>query len=203
MPKSPSTQHSQAGGITILVTLMLLVLLTIAAISMSRNSFREVVISGTTRQGAMARNVADSAVEWSILYSDPGNHPGTTTSSTSFQALATTLLTSNTFGIPYDVSTGNAIAIASLPNTAAVPADLQMPAASGNGANLALTCMGKMAMTMTTQTAGTPGTGNTPASGSQSLTAPDLWAVRSDGQVNQGSVTFVHSKEGWISTKSR
>jgi hypothetical protein len=34
---------SQSGGITILVALMLLVFLTIVAVGMSRNSFREVV----------------------------------------------------------------------------------------------------------------------------------------------------------------
>jgi len=62
---------------------------------------------------------------------------------------------------------------------------------------------GKLETTMTTQTAGTPGTGNTPASGATSLTAPDLWAIRSDAQVNQGPVMFVQSKEVWISTPPR
>ena len=206
MPKPSPKLHVQSGGITILVTLMLLVLLTIAAVSLSRNSFREVIISGTTRQGAMTRNLADSGIEWSILYMDPVNHPGNTTSSTKLQALATSLLANNTFGIPYDVNTQTAITSTStiqLPNTAAVPADLQIPLTSGNGANIALTCMGKMAQTMTTQTAGSTGTGNTPASGSISLTAPDVWAVRSDAQVTQGAVTFWHSKEVWISTPPR
>ena len=201
MRTSSSSLHSQSGGITILVTLMLLVLLTIAAVSMARNSFREVVTSGTTRQGAMTRNVADSGIEWAILYSDPLNHPGATTSSTAMQTLARTLLAGNIFGVPYKVK--SQAYIATLPNTETVPADLQVPAASGNGANIALTCMGKMAQTMTTQTAGNPSGGNTPASGAPSLTAPDLWAVRSDAQVTQGAVTFLHSKEGWISTPPR
>src|ERR1035438_110712 len=130
MSKPSSTLHTQSGGITILVTLMLLVLLTIAAGSMSRNSFREVVISGTTRQGAMTRNLADSGIEWSILYIDPINHPGNTTSSTALQAIASTLLRNQIFGVPYDVS--SQAAITTLPNVSAMPADLQMPAASGN-----------------------------------------------------------------------
>jgi Tfp pilus assembly protein PilX len=201
MSKSSTNLHSQSGGITILVTLMLLVLLTIVAVNMSRNSFREVIISGTTRQGAMTRNLADSGIEWSILYSDPVHYPGVTTSGTAMQSLASTLLAGNIFGVPYDVHTQ--AAITTLPNTASVPSDLQVPAGSGNGVNLALTCMGKMPQTMTTQTAGTPGTGNTPASGAPSLTAPDLWAVRSDAQVVQGAVTFLHSKEAWISTPTR
>ena len=52
---------SQRGGITIIVTLMLLVLLTISAVAMSRNAFREVVISGTTRQGSMVRNMPEAS----------------------------------------------------------------------------------------------------------------------------------------------
>jgi Tfp pilus assembly protein PilX len=200
MPKSSESLHSQSGAITILVALMLLVLLTVAAVSMSRNSFREAVISGTTRQGAMARNIGDSGVEWGILYIDALNHPGPTASSQNLQTLANTLLAGNIYGIPYDVKTK---ATVTLPNTATVPADLQVPAASGNGMNIALTCMGKMAMTMTTQTAGSPGMGYTPAAGSTALTAPDLWAIRSDAVVVSGSVTFLHSKEAWISTRPR
>jgi len=201
-----SLRDPQAGGITILVTLMLLVLLTIAAMGMSRNALRDIASSGTTRQGAMTRNVADSGIEWSIYYSDPINHAGITSSSTSLQTLATTLLAGNLFGVPYDVMTQTPITATSsiqLPNTATVPADLQVPAGSGNGTNLALTCMGKLPITMTSQTAGTPGTGNTPASGAISLTAPDLWAIRSDAQVTQGPVMFLHSKEAWISTPPR
>jgi hypothetical protein len=201
MPKPSSTLHAQSGGITILVTLMLLVLLTIAAVSMSRNSFREVVISGTTRQGAMTRNLADSGIEWSILYIDPINHPGNTTSSTALQAIASTLLKNQIFGVPYDVS--SQAAITTLPNVAAMPADLQMPAGSGNGTNIALTCMGKMPPTGWSQGAGSTGTQNIRTVGNPPPTDPDIWAVRSDAQVTQGPVTFWHSKEAWISTPPR
>lgn len=193
-------QDPQAGAITILVALMLLVLLTIAAFGMSRNALRDIAISGTTRQGAMARNVADSGIEWSIYYLDPINHPGTTASSTNLQTLASTLLAGNLCGVPYDVTSH---APSTLPNTTTLPADLQVPAGSGNGTNLALTCMGKLPTTGTSQTAGSVGTGNTPASGFVTLTNPDLWAIRSDAQVNQGPIMFIHSKEAWISTPPR
>jgi len=199
MSNCPSLR-SQSGGITILVALMMLVLLTIAAVGMSRNSFREVIISGTTRQGAMARNVGDSGVEWSLLYIDALHHPATAGSAQAMQTLANTLLASNINGVPYDVATQTPI---TLPNLTTPPSDLQVPAASGNGMNLALTCMGKMPMLNTSQTAGTPGTGYTAAAGSTSLTAPDLWATRSDAQVTAGAVTFQHSKEAWISTPPR
>jgi len=43
----------------------------------------------------------------------------------------------------------------------------------------------------------------TPAAGTAIPQAPDLWSVRSDAQVQQGGVTFVHAKEGWISTPAQ
>jgi len=199
MFKAPSKHPTQAGGITILVALMLLVLLTIAAVSMSRNAFREVVISASARQGAMARDIADSGEEWGIYYVNALKTPDTT-SSQNLQTLATTLARNNTAGIAYDIYSQAAVA---LPNSATPQADLQVPAASGNGMNIALTLMGKMPMPGTSQGAGTPGSGYTPGAGSTSLTAPDIWAIRSDSQVNTGSVTFQHSKEVWLSTPPR
>jgi Tfp pilus assembly protein PilX len=46
----PRANQAQTGAITIMVALMLLVLLTLSAIGMSRNSFREVVNSAFSRQ---------------------------------------------------------------------------------------------------------------------------------------------------------
>jgi len=202
MRKSNPTIHSQSGGITIMVTLMMLVFLTITAVGMSRNSIRQTIISGTARQGAMVRNVGDSGVEWSILYIDPIHHPASSGSELAFQNVARTLLVDKINGIPYDIASQAPMDHASLPNTATPPADLQVPAASGNGFNIALTCMGKAPIVDTSQTAGSPGSGNTPAAGSVSYTAPDLWSIRSDAQINSG-VQFVHSKEAWITTPPR
>jgi len=189
---------TEQGGVTILVVLMMLVLLTITAIGMSRNSFREVVISGTTRQGALARNEADSGVEFGILWIRPTSLQGaavTTTSAGQFQTLAANLKANELFGRPYKLDgslyTGT--------NTSTPPADLQVPANSGNGFNLALTAMGKMPMTDQSQTAGSSSSGYTPASGSMSVIAPDIFGVRSDGVVQTGGATFFHSKEAWIS----
>lgn len=50
-PASASFRHRERGGITIMVVLMLLVLLTIAAVSMSKNAVREVIIAGTSARG--------------------------------------------------------------------------------------------------------------------------------------------------------
>lgn len=199
--KGPS---SQRGGITIIVALMLLVLLTIAAVSMSRNSFREIVLSGTTRQGSVVRNIADSGIEYSILWMQPTSlrqaNSTTDPSAAKLQSLATALVAGQLYGTPYKLDqsayTGT--------NTSTPPADLQVPASSGNGFNLALTAMGKMPMTNQSQTAGSASSGFTPASGNIALAAPDLWAIRSDGVYSTGGLlTFTHSKEAWISSPPR
>jgi len=198
VPPRNTNHATERGGITILVALMLLVFLTITAIGMSRNSFREVVISGTARQGAMTRNAADSGIEFGILWIQPASMQGGATNGSSaaqFQALAANLKTNELYGIAHKLD-GSLYTAA---NTATPPADLQVPANSGNGFNLALTAMGKMPMTDQSQTAGSSSSGYTPASGSISLVAPDLFGVRSDGVVNAGGAVFLHSKEAWIS----
>lgn len=193
---------TQRGGITILVSLMLLVFLTITALAMSRNSFREIVVSGTVRQGAMVRNVADSGIEFGILWMQPSSRrqAASGSSAETLQNLATSLVAGQSYGTPFNLDGSDYLSI----NTATPPADLQVPAASGNGFNLALTAMGKMPLTNQSQTAGSSSSGYTPAAGSMALAAPDLWAIRSDGVINAGGVmTFSHSKEAWISSPPR
>jgi Tfp pilus assembly protein PilX len=195
------SRRRERGGITILVTLLLLVLLTVAAIGMSRNSFREVLISGSARQAALARNTADSGLEYSILWMQPPTMlaAASGTSAAQLQSLADSLLTAQNSGLPYNLDqsayTGT--------NLSTPPADLQVPAGSGNGFNLSLTNMGKLAMTDQTQTGGSSNSGYTPAAGNVPVTAPDIWALRSDGVVKLGGMTFVHSKEAWISSPAR
>lgn len=194
-PKS-SVNSSQAGGITILVALMLLVLLTIAAVGMSRNSFREIVTSGFSRQGAMARNVADSGIEWSIHWIDVENGKVATGSGAQLTALKTALLVDGTLaGVARDITTGGTYSAGG-----GLQPDLQLagPAGFTQGFTIGLTRMGKLPITGMSQGSG-PGA-FAPASGGPLLQAPDLWAVRSDAQVQQGSVTFTHAKEAWIST---
>ncbi len=187
----------QAGGITILVSLMLLVLLTIAALGMSRNSFREIITSGFSRQGAMTRNVADSGIEWSIHWIDLENGKlATAGAALQLTTLKTTLLTDDTLsGVAKDISTGGDY----LPGRT-LQSDLKLPGPANvtQGFTLGLTRMGKLPITDISQGSGSGAF--TPASGGLLLQAPDLWAVRSDAQVLQGAVTFIHAKEAWIST---
>lgn len=73
-PSSPRNSKEQ-GGVTIMVALFLLVLLTISAMAMSKNALREVIISGTTRQGADVRNIADTGLEWSMCWMTESGRP--------------------------------------------------------------------------------------------------------------------------------
>lgn len=197
----------ETGGTTIMVTLMLLVLLTMAAVGMSRNSFREAVISGTSRQGSMVRNAGDSGIEWSLFWMYDGNTTSPSATATALGTLKRQLLVaSSQSGVPYDPNT---LAPYSTTNPPAIPADLYIPpvvTSSGTystiGYSIALTRMGKLAITGQSQTA--DASGYTPAKGGENKPAPDLWAVRSDARVTVGSgtfaPTFIHAKEAWIST---
>lgn len=187
---------TQTGGVTILVSLMLLVLLTIAAVGMSRNSFREIVTSAFSRQGAMARNTADSGIEWSIHWIESENGKLATGSAAFLTTRKTALLVDDTLaGIAKDIKSGSDYAPG-----ASLEADMKLPGPSGvtQGFTIGLTRMGKLPITMMSQGAGS--SAYTPATGGPLKQAPDLWAVRSDAQVQQGGVTFIHAREAWIST---
>jgi Tfp pilus assembly protein PilX len=193
--KSPG----ERGGISILVSMMLLVLLTITTLGMSRNSFREVIISASARQASLSRNLADSGIEWGILWLEPPNQlPPTGVSATLLQAEAQNLVQNNTTGLAFNLD-GSAY---SGPNTGLPPADLRVPSTSTNGFNPSLTYMGKMdPIGYSTQT-GSSTSGMHQASGNLNG-APDLWALRSDGVDTVGGLTFTNSKEAWISTPAR
>lgn len=195
-PKQPVPHRAQAGGVTILVALMMLVLLTIASVGMSRSSFREIISSGFGRQGAMARGVADSGLEWSLYWLDLGNSQTAAGSANDLATLKATLLLDDTLsGVAKAVHGG-----ANYMPGGTVPADLAMTGPTGvtEGYTLGLTRMGKLPLTGISQGSG-PGA-FAPATGGVSKQLPDLWAVRSDAQIVQGGVTFTNAKEAWIST---
>lgn len=74
--RSRTLADSESGGITILVAFTLLVLLTVAAMGMSRNSLRQIMLAGTVRQGAEVMNTADAGLEWSLFWMYPPNSAG-------------------------------------------------------------------------------------------------------------------------------
>jgi hypothetical protein len=209
MRRSPT----QAGGITILVALMLLVFLTVVAVGMSRNSFREIVISGTSRQGSMVRNIADSGIEWGIFWLEQDNDDkavaGTATATDTVKSLISLsgklLKDPSLSGKPYDAA--NATPTLYDVANPTVPPDLKWAAAPGSayvpGYSIALTRMGKLPITDMSQGLG-PGAFS-PAQGNENKQAPDLWALRSDAKLDAGLLgnTFVNSKEAWITTAVR
>lgn len=194
-----SSSHSQAGGITILVSLMLLVFLTIAAIGMSRNSFREVVSSGTTRQGSMVRNLADSGIEWSVLWVDRVHNTTPIGTGIQIQSLMATLASGLLYGQPYDVATQ--ALYTGMPSTPSDTVTVTDTNITSQGYSMAMTAMGKMATTDSSSDLSL-GSG-TNAAGGKRLQDPDLWAIRSDALLTYGATTFVHSKEAWISTPAQ
>ena len=213
MPSAPNVRRrqSQAGGITILVALMLLVFLSLICAGMTRNSFREILTSGTTRQAAMARSVADSGIEWTMFWIYPGNVPDTTNASAQLFAgpagLVNTLLAQPQLAGQYvQLSNFNAAApvLYTGPGNQAMPADLTVSNPAANvteGFTLSLMYMGQLSVAGTSQ--GTTAGSYRPSAPSSGNPAPDLWAVRSDGQVTLNGVTFQQSKEAWISTPIR
>jgi Tfp pilus assembly protein PilX len=182
-------RDNQTGGITILVSLMLLVLLTVTAVAMSRNSLREIFISGTLRQGAEARNVADNGLEWSIYWMSPLDAGPKA---------------------PVDIAAKDFLdpvkAIALDPTMSGQIQEIDpsgvMIRTDSDGAkrtySLAFTNMGKL---RPDKTGGAPSTGGSDVSTAvASVTWPDLWSIRSTGIVSYGvtGMDFQHTREAWI-----
>jgi len=202
-PVPRDRRRAQAGAITIMVALFMLVLLTIAALGMSRNSFREIITTGFARQGALANNVADSGLEWSVYWITLANAPQAVGTGGSLVALKANLLKNPSLaGVAKDINDTTG-AKAYVPG-GSVQADMTLPIPSGatassqGGFTLGLTNMGKLDLTGMSQGAGQ--SAYTPATGGINTQAPDLWVIRADAQVPQGNVTFTHGKEAWVST---
>jgi Tfp pilus assembly protein PilX len=198
-------KYVEQGGVTILASLALLVLLTIAGVGMSKNALRSAIASGTARQGAMAMNVADCGIEWSIFWMDYNNSSSATSgTAANLVAMKAALLADESLsGIAYDVMSGTpTVPSAYTPGKNIALSDIpSLTTASGliqtQTCTLGITRMGKLPVSDTSQGSST---GYNPATGSETKQAPDLWAIRSDSQVTVGGVTFTHGKEVWIST---
>lgn len=183
---------AQAGGITILVVMMLLALLTIAAVGMSRNSLREVIITGTVRQGTEVRNAADNGVEWSCYWLTPD---------TAGLTKATPDAAAKDFGAFVKELSGS-MALSG-EKRSLDPTGVMERTETTDGAtrsfSLGLIRMGKQQLDLT---------GGPPSSGAAGMTQaippellPDIWSVRSIGTLEYGGVvgaTFQHIREAWV-----
>lgn len=193
----------ETGGVIILVVFMMLVFATLVAVGMSQNSLQEAVASGTGRQGVMARNAADSGIEWSVYWMHPENLSSATEGS------AKGLANMNDGLMPY-LLRDNSLSgrFFKLDKEAydskvqmTLEKDLSMAGTQSTvdaGFNIALMRMGKLEPTGVTQN---PGSNQfRPGSGEVNGNMPNLWAIRSNGQVKQGPLAFHHAKEAWVST---
>lgn len=177
-PASASFRHRERGGITIMVVLMLLVLLTIAAVSMSKNAVREVIIAGTSRQGAEVRSLADSGLEWSLYWMEPADPAGNRPAATD---LALTLREKIA-----EISADTALT--------GQPQNLNGELALGTDrtARLQLMFMGKV-----------DPLGSSPdptvSPGLPSPTNLDCWSIRAEGRLAYpDGPTFLHRREVWL-----
>ena len=173
---SRRSHHSQSGGITILVVLSMLVLLTVMAVGMSRNSLREVFIVGSSRQSAVVRQAADTGLEYAIVWMQDGKTP-TNAGAISFQAVR-----DNFTSHPENVGV-------SAPVPLSGAADVQLPAPAGQSRSFALKMLrvGKIQPDMTT-------------SAVSSNLWNDVWVIQSSGTTVIGSTSFQHDKEVWRTT---
>jgi hypothetical protein len=70
-PISPAAR--QRGGMTIVMALVLLAIMSLAAFSLSRNAIRELSTTGHLIQGDKAAEASDAGLDWFIVWSHPDN----------------------------------------------------------------------------------------------------------------------------------
>lgn len=176
----------ESGGITILVTLFLLVLLTITAFAMSKNSMREMIISGTSRQAADVRTTADTGLEWSMYWmaddtSGVRPMPASGTAAAALRDLTLSTATDTSWaGRPRPLATTGEMVVGTSTNVTR-SFSLQL-ATMGE-----ITFKGTQINTQQVLDAYNPAT-------------LQLWSARSDAQVAySGGPTFLHSREAWFS----
>jgi hypothetical protein len=71
MNPSRLRRPAETGGITILLALILLAAMTVAAFGLSRNTLREVAITGNEAIGRKTFETADSGLDWIITWGNP------------------------------------------------------------------------------------------------------------------------------------
>jgi len=71
LPSDP--RAAERGGIPIIVALVLIVVMSLAAFSLSRNAIREMSTVGSVIQGSKASAAADAGLDWFVTWSHPDN----------------------------------------------------------------------------------------------------------------------------------
>ncbi|WP_257306641.1 hypothetical protein [Geothrix campi] len=68
MRRSDSSRRQEAGGITILLALVLLSMLGAMVFGLGRDSLREIAITGNESLGRKAAEAADSGIDWTVTW---------------------------------------------------------------------------------------------------------------------------------------
>ncbi|MEI6567387.1 MAG: PilX N-terminal domain-containing pilus assembly protein [Verrucomicrobiota bacterium] len=182
MTRNP--RSGELGGIAILVTLMLLVLMTVWGVAMSKNALREVILTGTSRQGAQVRNLADTGLEWSIYWmmDDLSNARQVASAGSGAANLQATKLA--------------CLATPGIASNYIQHSDMQL---SASGVNPIQAFQVKVTYMGSPQE---PGTQRELRASSISAASPgsvQLWSVQSDGYLAySGGPTFIHRREAWF-----
>ena len=71
MQRTPNHRKSQQGAMVVLVALILLSIITVAAMGLARSSLRETMITGNESTGRKASEMADSGLDWTITWGSP------------------------------------------------------------------------------------------------------------------------------------
>lgn len=74
-----SRQISQAGGIVILVCLMLMTLLSVTAFTLSRNVIRETSVTGNVFQSGRSEAASNAGIDWFLAWIGEAMQPGGST----------------------------------------------------------------------------------------------------------------------------
>lgn len=171
-------RKKQEGAITILVCLTLLSLLTVTALGMSRNSLREVIIQGTSRQGAEVRHMADAGIEWALYWVSPAD--GRPVASGSAATLQNTLLNlskdTTQQGVPTTINASGSMVLES--GTDYSKSFSLTVMRMGKLRDMPMVSQGQVAVQM----------------------LPDIWSIRSDANYKypDAGVQFIHARETWF-----
>ena len=78
----PTSRESERGGVTIIVALVLVVLMSLAAFSLSRNAIRQLASSGSILQGGKASEASDAGLDWYLVWAGADNQTAALASGT-------------------------------------------------------------------------------------------------------------------------
>lgn len=97
-PRRTDFRRTQKGGLAIILALVILMIMTVAALGMASSSIRELTTTGSVLQGSKAAEAADAGLDWVIVWSHKDNVDANATSGTAAGNLANAFLAIRSLG---------------------------------------------------------------------------------------------------------